>query len=98
MWMNEVGTLMAAGKIEEALGIVFNNCDNLLIAGKFDEINTLLDQVDTDRMNIELMVGLLAATLPAKDKLSARKHYYEKVKVRLTELVPDRVDRIMKGL
>lgn len=97
-WLNEIYTLVASNKIDDAMDVAFGNFDDLFRAGKFDEADKALDLIDLDKLDIQLMSGVMACTLPAKDKLLRRPAIIEKIRTRLTELVPKRVERLMDRL
>lgn len=83
---------------EKALDLVFENLDDLFRAGKFDEADKILNVVDLNQLDTNLLSGFMSATYPARDKLISRPDFMKRVRVKLTELVPKRVDAIMKGL
>ena len=72
--------------------------DSLFLAGKFEEADKLLATAPLQSFDSKLVFGLLALTLQAKDKLPSRPEFVTKARKRLQELVPDRVDALMKGL
>jgi hypothetical protein len=98
MWVDDVYSLVAAGKIDDAMDVVFQEFDELFIAGKFDEANEMLGTIDLLRLDIQLISGVMASTCVAKDKLPGRKLFVEKARKRFTELVPDRVEGLMRGM
>lgn len=84
---------------DEVLDIIFQSFDRWFKEGRFDLANEVLTLVSVKNSTTTL-IGYLAATLPAKDKLPQRSKLYEDIRkeflARPSTL--DRVDRLTKGL
>jgi len=64
---------------DSALDIIFDQIDEMLLAGQFDRIDELLIETATDDYSVEVLLGILPATLPAKDRLPSRDAFFERV-------------------
>ncbi len=97
-WLEDVYSAVRHERIDAALDLLMEHFDELFHAGKFSEANSLLDHVDLQRLDIDTMVGLLAATLPARDELKRRGRLVERVRVHLQRLAPTRLPGLLQGL
>lgn len=77
--------------INSQLDQIYDTIDELLLEGKFSEIDRILEQVDT-RIDLNLLLGYLTATYPARSKLNKRVDLFNKVKL----LAQDK--QLLKGL
>lgn len=80
------------------LRIIFNEIDDLCLNGEFSEVDNILKEVDVTKLNISNMVAFLAITLQARNFLKERINYFKRVKSRLEEIDPERIDNLLKGL
>jgi hypothetical protein len=62
-----------------ALDIIFDQIDEMLLAGQFDRVDQLLIDTVTEEYSVELLLGILTATLPAKDRLCDRAEFFQRV-------------------
>ncbi len=83
---------------EEMLDAVYNEIDDLLLAGDFEVANQILVEADIERMSELAMLAVLTITLRACLVLSARAALYEKVEKRIWELRPAEADGLLRGL
>lgn len=97
-WVERVQQLVEQGAIDEALDVLYREVDGLLRAGAFDECDAALGSFQTSRLDVTLLVGLLTASLPAKDVLPHRGELVHRVAARLQIVAPDRVKRLIGGL
>jgi hypothetical protein len=67
------------GQTDTALDIIFDQIDEMLLAGEFDRLNQLLIDTDTKQYSVDLLLGILTATLPAKDRLPSRTDFFPRV-------------------
>jgi len=97
-WLEDVYSKVARGDVDAALDVLMQNFDDLFHANQFKQANSLLRHVDLQRLDVDTMVGLLAATLPARQELSQRERIVERVRSRLERQVPERLDGLLRGL
>jgi len=67
---------------ERAIDVVFNTIDDLLLAGEFDSVNQMLQDLiefGVERLSDTLIVAFLTITLAAKSKLPARQPLFDKI-------------------
>lgn len=67
-----------SGQTDAALDIVFDQIDELLLAGKFSQVNRLFVDIATEVYSVELLLGILTVTLPAKNQLQDRAEFYKR--------------------
>lgn len=82
----------------KALNYIFSFIDDLFLAGKFNECDVILEDMDLNYITPTNAIGILAITLVAKGKLKNRKAYFESVKSWLELIEPDRAKKLLKGL
>lgn len=88
--------LVAEKKLDSAIDVLYALVDDLCLAGRFEEANKVALAVDVSLLEENLATGLLCMVWSCD--LECRPVIYERVRARLLELVPDRVDAILKGL
>lgn len=97
-WIALIYELDSTGQVDAALDRLFDEVDDLLVAGEFTKVDELLMELDLTRCSTTLLVGFLSITLAAKKKLFAREDFTRRVEQRLRALVPDRAQRLMQSL
>ncbi len=90
--------LLRSKEGRQKLRFIFSFIDDLLLTEQFEIVDSILCLLDLNYLNIECMIGFLAITLPAKDKLEHRSLYYLDVKNWLELIEPDRVEGLLVGL
>ncbi len=73
------------GNTDIALDLLYDGVDGLLVDGKFDEVESFLESASPGDFSLDLLLGLLTVTLPARSKLAARSLFYKGVKNTLVE-------------
>jgi len=86
--------------IDDQLDVIFNTIDDLIIDGKYSEINNMLWKLHGNDFNGDCMVGILTITFRVKHKLPYRSIVYQKTRKKLKkELISeDKINKILKGL
>lgn len=79
-WLSKALEQDQLGHSDEALDIIFDNIDVMLLNGNFNGVDNLLVSVDPTEHSLDMALGLLTSTLPAKFKLENRNRFYELVK------------------
>jgi len=97
-FLEEIYSLVAANNPNEAIDTLFTYIETLLANGRFDACNELLKQVNINKLDTNLMIGFLAITLKAKDKLPARKQLSHNIQHWLQCHEPKRNKSLMSGL
>ena len=96
---SQIYTMVQSGKSEEVTDLIWKTIDDYLLDGKFSECNVLLMEANLEKLNTQVLIDLLTATLPAKNKLSYRpKLLYLVVRYLMDRNSTERVDNLMKGL
>ena len=78
-FVGHANRLAKNGQIDAALDLVFDRIGNFLVKCKFQEVDSILEDVRPERLSVDILLGLLTCTLPAKTKLSTRAALFVKV-------------------
>lgn len=97
-WLGELYSMVKDEKSDDALDLLFEKVDDLLVEGRMEQCDRLLKKIDEKRLDTSLLVGVLSITLPAKTSLKERPSFFERAKTRLQELAPGRSERLLSGL
>ena len=84
------------GHADQALDLIYDSIDALLRDGQFEKCDDVLREVD-EKTSIDLLLGLLTATLPAHSQLPSRSRLVRAVRDVLLGLKED-PDHILAGL
>ena len=90
--------LLSQHSVEEALDIMFEEFDEALISGQFEEVDIYLRDAIVSHYRVETLVGFLSITFVWKNSLKERACFYDRVKVRVEKSYPDRAEKILTGL
>ncbi len=90
--------LLSQHPISKALDILYEELDEALIAGQFEEVDIYLRHVNVSRYRVEILIGFLTITFVWKDSLKERAGFYDRVKARVEKSYPDREEKILMGL
>jgi len=90
----------AIGKVhdEKLIDLLIERFDIALSTGFFSVADELLEELDIDKLNSNLIICILSATRRARGQLPKRQDFVDRARGRLTELYPERVERLMEGL
>ena len=69
--------------IDKRLDEIYNKVDDLLLAGKFEEVDKLLSYIDVRNTNIDILLGWLTITLAARSKLKNRANFFFQCKTKI---------------
>lgn len=97
-WLDDVYSLVDQGKSEQAVDLLYEHVDDLLLAEDFKRCDALLQTVDLKRLDSNLMVSLLTMTAPAKAALPYRASLLQRARKALETIAPGRADRLLMGL
>ncbi len=96
--MSVIHWLADAGQVDEAEDRLMDLLDDLFLAEQFDLANWSLSRFDLYKFDVNLLVGLLAITVCAANRLPYRADLVTDVERRLRRLAPGRVDLLLGGL
>ena len=85
LWISKLYACTTDDAIDEAVLLLYEKVDDLLIEKKFAECNMLLERIDIGRLCTELQVGLLRITYPAREHLPQWKIALSNIHKRLSE-------------
>jgi hypothetical protein len=97
-WLDEVYSLVDRGETERAVDELFEQLDDLLLAGDFESCDRALGCMDEARLDSYTLIAALSVTLMAAAKLPRRNEFVRRTRRRLAELDPVRADRLLEGL
>lgn len=83
-WVDDAISLEAEGKKEESLDVIFDNFDELLLAGKFPECDSVLSSIPISLMSNAQLLTVLTATASAKQHLQFRNSFFSRTKQAIT--------------
>jgi hypothetical protein len=83
---------------DEALSLIYDTLDDLLLEKRFADVDLALAVVNVDKLDVTLALGFLSITLAARERLPSRPDLVARVETRVRQLAPDRVDALMGGL
>lgn len=75
-FLQPVTQLERHGHVDAALDVLYDRVDDLLKASQFSAVDNLLRQADVASISVDVLLGLLTATLPARSKLPARAEFF----------------------
>jgi len=81
--LTEIYRLHSEGRTDAALDLIFTTIEADLKGRGGSMTNDLLVQVDVDRLDEDILVGLLIATYAARSLLKERPHFLERARGRL---------------
>lgn len=96
-WLYDLYALVQEEEIDDAIDLLFDQVDDLLLAGDFEECNNLLLSIDVKMLDVNLLVALLTITYPAKDELRDRGSVVRRIAKRLRALAPERAEGLLRG-
>jgi len=97
-WLEELYGLVSQKKLENAVALLFDQVDELLDAGDVAGCNKVLEAVELERLDSNLLIGVLSVTVPAAPHLPFRPTLVRQIEGILTRTDPERVERLMSGL
>lgn len=97
-WVEQMYTLIASNELEDAIDLLYDNVDEMLLAGKMSECDAILRTIDIHRLEGHLMVGVLSITLAAREHLPHRTVLVAEIEEHFRLTDPDNVEALMSGL
>ena len=97
-WIRRVAMLAVAERTDDAIDEIFSAVNSHFMGGTFSACDEALSNLDLDRLDADILIALLSATLPGAVKLKERPRLLSRVESRLRLLAPDRIERLLAGL
>lgn len=82
-WVETIRTMEDAGRIDIALDLVYAMFDTLMERHDYDRADAILATINPCLFGVDLLIGFLVATLPAKHELKSRHGLYAKTEAEL---------------
>lgn len=98
LWLVKVYRLRGEDLRARAIDCVLNRLDDLLLEGRFFDVNVVLSEVDVLRLEAPVLLAFLSATKAAKTELPSRPKLLERIQKRLTDTLPDRSENLLRAL
>ena len=67
--------LASSGNIDSALDIIYKNIDQLFKEGAFSRVNAIFKTMPPVALSVDIILGLLTASLPARRRLADREEF-----------------------
>jgi hypothetical protein len=84
-FVEQANRLVKIGQIDAALDLIYDRIDTFLINHKFGDVDSILKHVNAEQFSVDILLGLLTSTLPARTQLPARGAFFEKVEREITK-------------
>ncbi|GEM_PF-3160616 len=84
-FINRVQQLDRRGHTDSALDLLYDSVDELMRRQEFGHLDSLLARLEPSQFSVDILLGLLTATLPAKSRIPARATLFEKSEKTLTQ-------------
>ncbi|HQZ66689.1 MAG TPA: hypothetical protein PLY87_16470 [Planctomycetaceae bacterium] len=79
-FVDDAQRLASQGKVDAALDLIYDRADEMLLAGEFVALDSIIEGLDVEQLSVDVLLAVLTITLPAKDKLTTRNEFFECVK------------------
>lgn len=89
---------VAQGRVDNALDVLYDRVDDLLLEGAFNTCNALLACVDVERSDETLLLGILTITHAARERLPRRAEFFRQVRGRILRTSPNEAEGLLQGL
>ena len=99
-WLNKVYELDAAGRIEAAIDVLFDEVDDMM-GIDWEGVDRFCREVDVNRFGTELCVGVAVITRPMVEHtefVPSRGEMMARLRDRVEELKPGKVEALLGGL
>ena len=67
----------------QTLDLIYSESERLMRDSKFAELDSVLAMLNPSILSVDIMLGYLTATLPAKSKLPSRVKFFEDCKAEI---------------
>lgn len=86
--------------IDKWIDKIYQEIDGLLLNGKFDEIDVILDNLNIDDFPTSILISYLTITLPIMKRSTSREHLFNRIldKFQSDPTTKDRIRRLLGGL
>jgi hypothetical protein len=75
-FVQHANRLVKSGQIDAALDMIYDRIDAFLVSCNFQEVDLILRDVNPQGLSVDILLGLLTCTLPARTKLSRRAAFF----------------------
>jgi hypothetical protein len=85
------------GRTDDALDLLYDSIDDRFRSALFEDVDALLSSIDPEHASIDVLLGVLTATLPAASLLPSRSELLKQVRGML-ESAGEPSDQLLAGL
>ena len=97
-WLFSLYDLVGKGQIDAAIDLAFETFDGMFRRSEFESCDAILRAIDFGELDLDVVVALLAASLPAAKELTSRAMFVQRAETWMRATVPTRVDKILAKL
>lgn len=99
IWLQKLYDFVENSKDDDAIDLLFDNIDDLLIDHRIDLCEEILNIINLEKLNSNLLIGLLSITNSAKTYLPTRTKIISDIeKIFKKTESPERIEGLLKGL
>lgn len=88
-FLRDAVRLESEGKVDASIDAITFEIDRLMRAGQFEAIDDWFQRLPASRLSIQILLAILAASLPAKTRLPSRSGFFRRSRERVIELGDD---------
>lgn len=85
VFLRPVRELEKRGHIDAALDVLYDRVDGLLRGKQFVAVDDLLQHLRVNALSVDVLIGLLTSTLPARSKLPSRAKFYSEAEASIRQ-------------
>jgi len=99
-WLDKVMQLDREGQVDDAIDIVYENMDELLLDGKYQAAGEILEHIECDQLSEYLLIAFATITLTKKKIIPKRDDFMARVRDSLRRRGTDdeEIDDLLAGL
>jgi hypothetical protein len=84
-FIGRAAELATRGRTDAALDLIYDSVDALMRKGQFSKLDSILSGSSVANLTVDVLLGLLTATLPARNRLVSRKPMFLRIEDTLKE-------------
>lgn len=84
-FVNRAQRLESHGQIDAALDMIYDSVDELMRNGEFARLDSILESILITELSVDILLGVLTATLPARNRVPSRSKLFGEIDLLLKE-------------
>lgn len=85
MFLCRVLEFDAAGRTDAALDLLYDAIDGMMQQDQLSKLDNVIAELEAGEYSLDVLLGVLTATLPVKNRLPSRPAFYQDVKDVVTQ-------------